>query len=89
MKIKNFEELNEIQIGDPTSKGWGSIKKEVEPVKIGESKFPLSMLQTAYQAGQKSILDMPDIIKVLNTNPNFVAKFSNDIPSFNDWWSNR
>jgi hypothetical protein len=82
MNFEEFQKINEMKIGD-------TIKKEFSPIKIGETKYPLSTVQLAYQAGQKSILDMPSIIKILNKYPSFVGNFSKDIPQFNDWWEKR
>jgi hypothetical protein len=85
MNFDDFNKLNELKIGKSTLPDI--LFKP--PIKIGEAKYPLSIVKSAFSAGQKSILDIPSVIKILNTDPKFVASFSNDIPQFNDWWDKR
>jgi hypothetical protein len=85
MNFDDFSKINEIKIGKSTLPDI--LFKP--PIKIGEAKYTLSIVQSAFNAGQKSILDMPSVIKVLNTDSKFVANFSKNIPQFNDWWNKR
>ena len=86
MNFDDFIKLNELKIGEPK---LPEILRKAPPIKIGDAKYTLDMVQDAFNAGQKSILNIPSVIKVLNTDPKFVANFSNDIPQFNDWWEKR